>query len=86
MFEHWTEYPGNKRTPNVAVTFRNVPEHVENQVLAGSVFRMISDLADPGAIQIVTDVGSEQTNPLTSEHRTGINEIWNHGKFMRLPL
>jgi hypothetical protein len=50
LFEHTTEYPGNKRTPNVAVTFRNVPGKMENQVLAGSVFRMISDLADNGQI------------------------------------
>jgi hypothetical protein len=29
FFEHVTEQPGNKRTPNVAVTFNNVPKHME---------------------------------------------------------
>ena len=30
FFEHTTEYPGNKRTNNVAVSFRNVPKNIED--------------------------------------------------------
>ena len=59
FFDHITEYPGNKRTPNVAVVFRNAPKHLENQVMAGSVFRMISDLSDNGLIHLVMDIGPE---------------------------
>jgi len=55
-------------------------------VLAGSVFRMISDLADDGVIQLVMDVGPEQTNPFTSENGLAINDLWQYGRYIRIPL
>ncbi len=48
LFEHHTEQPGNKRTPNVAVSFDNVPPHLKYKILAGATFRMVNDLADDG--------------------------------------
>jgi hypothetical protein len=30
FFEYQTEYSGSKRTPNVAVSFHNVPKHLQN--------------------------------------------------------
>ncbi len=32
------------------------------------------------------DVGPETTNPWTSDHRLSINNPWNLGHFIRLPL
>lgn len=55
-------------------------------MLAGSVFRMISDLADDGVIQLVMDVGPEQTNPFTSENGLAINDPWQYGRYIRIPL
>ena len=37
---------------------------------------MISDLGDPGVILLVQDIGSEQTNPFTSEYRTKVNDLF----------
>jgi hypothetical protein len=48
LFEHHTEQPGNKRTPNVAVSFDNVPPHLKYKIMAGATFRMVNDLADDG--------------------------------------
>jgi hypothetical protein len=76
MFQHITRYEGNKRTPNVAVAFQNVPDRMKNQIIGGSIFRMISDLGDPGVILLVQDIGSEQTNPFTSEYRTKVNDLF----------
>lgn len=59
IFDHSTPYPGSKRTPNVSITWGNVAPHLETVVLGGSVFRMVSDLADEGQIQLVVDFGSE---------------------------
>ena len=47
---------------------------------------MISDLGDPGVILLVQDIGSEQTNPFTSEYRTKVNDLFQLGKLFRLPL
>jgi hypothetical protein len=49
---------------------------MKNQVLAGTIFRMISDLGDDGVVHLVSDIGSEQTNPLTSEYRTKVSELY----------
>ena len=47
---------------------------------------MISDLGDDGKIELSSDMGSEQTNPFTSDFRLEINYLWQQNKFMRLPL
>lgn len=50
LFTYSHPYPGSKRTPNVAITWGNTKPNLENVVLGGSVFRMISDLSDEGQI------------------------------------
>lgn len=70
----------------MAVAFQNVPDRMKNQIIGGSIFRMISDLGDPGVILLVQDIGSEQTNPFTSEYRTKVNDLFQLGKLFRLPL
>ena len=84
FFEYYTEQPGNKRTPNVAIMFDNVPAQLQYKVLAGSTFRMVNDLADEGQVQLVTDVGSEMTS-LFSSNRLSMNKEWMAGRYIRIP-
>ena len=59
---------------------------MKNQVLAGTIFRMIADLGDDGAVHLVSDIGSEQTNPFTSEYRTKVSELYQRGQYVTFPL
>lgn len=75
VFGFETEYAGNRRTPNVALNFYNSKEEKMFKFNNGAVFRMVIDLSDEGKLDVVMDVGIEQTNPL-SEFRSSQNELW----------
>lgn len=86
IFQHKHPHPGNRRTPSVAINFQNVPARMKNQVLAGTIFRMVADLGDDSAVHLVSDIGSEQTNPFTSEYRTQVSELYQQGEYVTFPL
>jgi hypothetical protein len=58
---------------------------MKTQVLAGSVFRMTSDMGDEGKVEMVMDMGPEMTNPFTG-FTTQFNDLWTMGRSIRLPL
>jgi hypothetical protein len=84
IFDHVSPYPGNERTVNPSISFHNVPESKRHVVMGGAVFRMVSDFST-ASTELIMDIGSELTNPFTSEHRTAVNQIFNDGGFMTVP-
>jgi|LauGreDrversion4_2_1035121.scaffolds.fasta_scaffold79661_1 hypothetical protein len=75
LYQHETEYSGNRRTPNMALYFFNRPEDKLQKFSAGAVFRMVNDLSDDGKMEVIMDYGIEQTS-IFSQYKMSQNEIW----------
>jgi len=65
LYAFETETPGNSRTLNVAISFLHSEEEKMFRHNNGPVFRMVNDLSDEGKLDVVMDVGIEQTSPLS---------------------
>ena len=59
----------------MALNFYNSKEEKLFKFNNGAVFRMVIDLSDDGKLDVVMDVGVEQTSPF-SEFRSSQNLLW----------
>lgn len=76
IYQFETEYPGSKRTPNPAMYMYNTPEAKQYKFVAGAVLRMVSDLSDNDQVQVVMDVGTEQTHPWSQFRQSQNSDLW----------